>query len=103
MIPQSVTFLNLCAVSSLGRRMKTQNLVKSNRNLPTGDRGGGKMDRHVSRMIDLRVHVKLPYIMPFQHIPNKPNDTYHMEIMNATEKWAGDLVNTLEYEVANTM
>jgi predicted lipoprotein with Yx(FWY)xxD motif len=103
MVFQSVTYLNPREVSSLGRKMKNPNPVKSKDPLYIEDRRGGKMDRYVSKMIDLRVHVKLPYIMPFQHVPGKPNDPYHLEIMGAVAKWARDFVDVLEYNVGNTM
>jgi len=107
MISQSVTFLNPCAVSSLGRKMKNPNPVKSKDPLNIGDRRGGKMDRYVSRMIDLRVHVKLPFILPFQqkHVSRLDVNAspFHRDLMSATGKWAADLIYAVDYEVSNTL
>lgn len=65
------------------------------------------MDRYATRMIDLRVHVKLPFILPHQqkHAANLNVDTspFHRELMSTTEKWVHDLISAMEHEVGNIL
>lgn len=87
--------------------MKNPNPVKSKNPPYIEDRRGGKMDRYASRMIDLRVHVKLPFILPSQqkHIANLNINAspFHMDLMSATGKWTYDLIYAMDYEVGNTL
>jgi len=107
MISQNVTFKNPREVSPLGREMKTGNSPLTKRNPPIEGRGGSKMDRYATRMIDLRVHVKLPFILPHQqkHAAklNVDASPFHRELMGATEKWVHDLISAMEHEAGNIL
>jgi hypothetical protein len=107
MISQSITFKNPREVSPLGREMKTGNSPSVKRNPPIEDRGGSKMDRYATRMIDLRVHVKLPFILPHQQKRATGIDVnaspFHRDLMSATGKWTYDLLHAIDYEVKNTL
>jgi len=107
MISQDVTFKNPREVSPLGRKMKPGNSPVTKKNLPIEGRGGSKMDRYATRMIDLRVHVKLPFILPHQqkHVAklNVDASPFHRDLMYATEKWVYDLLYAMDYEVRNTL
>jgi len=107
MISQNVTFKNPREVSPLGRKMKTRNSPLTKRNHPTENRGGSKMDRYATKMIDLRVHVKLPFILPHQqkHAAKLNIDAspFHRDLMSATGKWTYDLIYAMDHEVGNTL
>jgi hypothetical protein len=107
MISQNVTFKNPCKVSSLGREMRTGNSPKTKRNSPVESRRGSKMDRYATKMIDLRVHVKLPFILPHQqnHTAklNANANPFHRDLMSATEKWVHDLISAMAHEAGNIL
>lgn len=107
MISQNVTFKNPREVSPLGREMKNRNSPTTKRNPSIEDRGGSKMDRYVTKMIDLRVHVKLPFILPHQQKRAVRLDVnaspFHRDLMSATGKWAYDLIYAMDHEVGNTL
>jgi len=107
MISQNVTFKNPREVSPLGREMKTGNSQSTKKDLPIEDRRGSKMDRYATKMIDLRVHVKLPFILPHQQKRAVGLDVnaspFHRDLMSATGKWVYDLLYAMDYEVGNTL
>ena len=107
MASQNVTFKNPREVSPLARGMKTGNSPVTKKNLPIEDRRGSKMDRYATKMIDLRVHVKLPFILPHQQKRAVGLDVeaspFHRDLMSATGKWTYDLIYAMDHEVGNTL